>query len=281
MINMTNYTNNQFEPKLVESGLFTLSAGQTTGLAANDQVAFDTAESNNGLIFDSGNNQWTLKANKRYKLSAELALTFSAAGGYIGYQFYDVTNSDYLSDARGEKVPPTSTSNVFYSSTTVAEVTPTTDIVVELRIYEVGSLSNILADFTYLSIQEIQSFQPPATYPYEMNAQAYTEDRVSGTNWTTTRCSLRPYKTLDGAWFLKGNIRGSLSSGATSITLTIAGVTFNTAAGTSNVPVSTNSTGSYGYSNAGTSALVATAASSQTQWRLSFDVELDSKPTWL
>lgn len=51
--------------------------------------------------------------------------------------------------------------------------------------------------------------------------------QATGTNWTTTSAAGVPYKTVNGAWRLRFNIRGALSVAASTLTLTIAGVTFD------------------------------------------------------
>lgn len=112
-----------------------------------------------------------------------------------------------------------------------------------------------------------------------------TTDRVSGTNWTTTRCSLRPYKTADGSWFLKFNISGTVDPAVSTIDLAVAGVTFKNVSGARNaIDVATNSQTAVctGYSEVNTSNLsIGVSSGTRGTWYMSGDVELDSKPTWL
>jgi len=58
----------------------------------------------------------------------------------------------------------------------------------------------------------------------KLNLQQYILT-VTGTNWTTVSAIGVPYKTVDGAWRLKFNISGTISSGASYIALTASGVT--------------------------------------------------------
>ena len=50
---------------------------------------------------------------------------------------------------------------------------------------------------------------------------------ITGTNWSTTKAELIPYKTIDGKWRLTGNIGGTLSSPASNIQLTLSGISFS------------------------------------------------------
>lgn len=107
---------------------------------------------------------------------------------------------------------------------------------------------------------------------------------VTGTNWTTTRAQGIAYEDGAGVWRFKFNIDGSISVGATSLTLSLvysgANVTFKTGfsqavAAAGNV----TSTFYFGATNGGTNNIDLFTGSSTTNWRTSGDVELDAKPT--
>lgn len=74
-----------------------------------------------------------------------------------------------------------------------------------------------------VAIAGIQSTENP--YLYERQV-ALT---VTGSNWTTTKAVGVVYKTIGNVWRMKLNIRGVMSSVAASITLTVAGVVFDSA----------------------------------------------------
>jgi hypothetical protein len=108
---------------------------------------------------------------------------------------------------------------------------------------------------------------------------------ISGTNWTTgTDSTFIPYQAQDGTWRLRFNIYGTISVGATSLTLTVNGVTFQNLTGTNNgqpIAVRHGATAiSLGQVNDNTSTIGLTCNSSTTEWGCSGDVALESKPTW-
>jgi len=113
-----------------------------------------------------------------------------------------------------------------------------------------------------------------------------TDFTVSDTNWTTTRAVAVPYKTEDGVWRLRFNIKGSYSTAlASSSSLAISGITFK------NIATFSQSLSISQFTN-GTSAPIKGSAESNSG-NISFfftgnvqvisvsgDVELESKPTW-
>lgn len=106
---------------------------------------------------------------------------------------------------------------------------------------------------------------------------------VTGTNWTTGRAKGIYYIDQTGAHRLKFNIRGTLSSLATSFTGTIVGIT--TISGViQGVAVQTYNSSSPAFpaSNAGftSNGFYTTMAADANDIRISGDVELASKPTW-
>jgi len=103
---------------------------------------------------------------------------------------------------------------------------------------------------------------------------------VTGTNWTTTRAVGIYYTTHDGTHRIRFNIAGTLSAGTTSFTGTIGGVTFKTGYLQPIAVMILSSSYNNGYVNGGGSTFVLNTGSSATGYRVSGDVELDSKPTW-
>jgi hypothetical protein len=106
---------------------------------------------------------------------------------------------------------------------------------------------------------------------------------VSGTNWTTTRAVFVPYKMQDGTWRLRFNVCGSISSATASIDLAFDAVTF--IAGANNYQACSG----FGdatmivtvFASPGTNSVsIYQASSTSTNFRISGDVELNSKPTW-
>ncbi|MEN7982491.1 MAG: hypothetical protein ABFQ65_03515 [Nanoarchaeota archaeon] len=106
---------------------------------------------------------------------------------------------------------------------------------------------------------------------------------VTGTNWSTTRAVAIPYKTTDGVWRMKFNIAGILSTGATSIDITISGVTSKNVINyfqSVSTAYSAEDDATQGRTNPGNGIISLFGVTSSTDWRVSGDVELDSKPTW-
>ncbi len=108
---------------------------------------------------------------------------------------------------------------------------------------------------------------------------------LTGTNWSTTRATLLPYQTVDGAWRLRLNVWGSMTGSPTSLTLSLSGVLFylgrqalavNYGGG---VPVAM-----YAYTDSfstPTNTIVFNSTSnSGGTLSISGDVELTGKPSW-
>jgi hypothetical protein len=122
--------------------------------------------------------------------------------------------------------------------------------------------------------------QPSPTY-LKQYSEANGDFTVTGTNWTTTRAVAVPYKTSDGAWRMILNFDGSLSVAAASLSLTVSGVTFKNVSGyTQPVTYQVTSDWASGSVNPGGSTISGNSGSVGVNWRLSGNVELDSKPTW-
>lgn len=109
---------------------------------------------------------------------------------------------------------------------------------------------------------------------------------VTGTNWTTTRAIGMPYRTVDGTWRLKGNVRGAISSAANNITLTISDVTFKNISNYQQAVIAsvrndaTVVTTTQNYANPNASTIYLEGSGTFKQISVSFDVELEAKPSW-
>lgn len=110
---------------------------------------------------------------------------------------------------------------------------------------------------------------------------------VTGTNWTTVRAVGIYYQDQSGAHRLKCNIFGSLSATALTFTGTVDGVTFKNVANyqqaisgaLTEAGVDTRAVKS-SYVNPNASTFYVESASNFNRIGVSFDVELESKPTW-
>jgi hypothetical protein len=88
------------------------------------------------------------------------------------------------------------------------------------------------------------------------------------------------YKTSNNIWRLKGNINADMND--TALAIAIVGIVFKNVSGFAQAVTATFATNRYGiavYADPGTTNIYATASGATAGLRLSFDVELDSKPT--
>ncbi|MCG8686656.1 MAG: hypothetical protein MI892_17385 [Desulfobacterales bacterium] len=112
-----------------------------------------------------------------------------------------------------------------------------------------------------------------------------TDFNVTGTDWTTIRAVAIPYQTIDGAWRLKFNIAGSQTPAAATLYLTLSGTTFKDVSNYEQAILVTDNTPNHifaGFTNPGASTIkVESDGTVESQWRISGDVELESKPTWV
>lgn len=108
---------------------------------------------------------------------------------------------------------------------------------------------------------------------------------VTGTSWTNIKSIFIPYQTQEGAWRLKFNVMGSItSSSRTAFTLSVNGVTFKNVS-TFYQPISYfiggGAVAAVAYVDPNTSDIKFSHGSqSTTFYGASGDVELESKPTW-
>lgn len=141
------------------------------------------------------------------------------------------------------------------------------------------------ADAYTVTFDDIEIGPSQFIYSQPRDRQYDISSYVTGTNWTSARCVAIPYKTEDEIPRLRFNIHGAVSStGRTSYTITLSGVTFNSTANnyspTYGFPTETLGNNQC-YVNPGTNTITcAHASGTTTGYHFSGDVELDSWPTW-
>ena len=145
----------------LEYGFFTLSADQTSNLAVNNHIQFDTRDAGNiNISTGSGqdNGLITLHAGKRYKLEAQLYVSFGGAGGnQLRARFRKSDDSEYYGTWTYYN-PVTTTGNDNSPAMTTAIIEPTEDIQVKLEMSNVGTITAVRYNQgTYLMIEEIAS----------------------------------------------------------------------------------------------------------------------------
>ena len=139
-----------------------------------------------------------------------------------------------------------------------------------------GATPNIAGPYLQLPAQPSPTF-------LKQYSEANGDFTVTGTNWTTIRAVIIPYKTTNGVWRAIINIVGTVSVAVTAVTVTISGIIFknvlnNTAAlGAASSAtvlakaVVTENTGNIAFTTDG---------ATNVAFRCSGDLELDLIPTW-
>lgn len=149
-----------------EYAYITMSADQTTDIAATNPIKFNTLSSGN-VTFDQATYRVTLKKNRTYRLEAGTEDGYSDNTGEVAYGFYNVTAGAYIG-VKADKYPNTATSNNSGSQKATATITPTVDTVIEVRIYYVSAFTMFSAVYCYWEIQQINIYSPILQQPYEL-----------------------------------------------------------------------------------------------------------------
>lgn len=273
MINMSKTCTNQFQPQQKSSGVYKLSANQTTGFSVGDKIRFNTLHRGNIPL---GATAYTIKLSKNKKYLIMTTIQGDTTG-YCQFQIYDYTNGVNLGVGQATNYSMNSTSDSYPLSSYFTEVTPATDIEMGIRISGSSGLTTLYTT-SVLMIWEIDVFTIPTTYPYLVNATQVALT-VTGTNWTTTRAVGLVYQTLDGAWRLLFNVYGSVSVATDNLTLTFSGIVFKN--GTYQ-PVAAYLSGNRYYNSrveSNTSTLIIALNATSSVFGFSGDVELNAKPS--
>ena len=124
-----------------------------TNVTTGTELIFDTNENSFGsdISLNELTGEITLKANKTYRLRSNVGyVTFQSVagmGGHINFQWYDKTNSTYIGRMQNVVATASSTENNHPNGGTVeAVITPTTDIVVVVKI--VSSIRDVHTSVT-------------------------------------------------------------------------------------------------------------------------------------
>ena len=133
----------------------TLNIAQT-GVAVNDIVEFN--ENVGRISFNTTTHKAFLVVGKTYRLTAQIRMT--GVSGYVEYQWYDYTNSDWLKNGRVVETKGINYSSNFGTAKTPALIAsviviPITNIEVGLRIHLINNLTDIYADDSWGFIQEL------------------------------------------------------------------------------------------------------------------------------
>ncbi|MCG8685254.1 MAG: hypothetical protein MI892_10290, partial [Desulfobacterales bacterium] len=111
-------------------------------------------------------------------------------------------------------------------------------------------------------------------------SEANGDFTVTGTGWTTTRAVAIPYQTVDGAWRMKFNVGGTVSSAVTDLSLNLSGTVFKIGQEQAITGFTTLAYYMQSRVEAGTGIMHGRTGTARSTWSFSGDVELESKPTW-
>jgi hypothetical protein len=135
-----------------------LSADQTTNIAATDHIEFDTKDEDGGIVLQTGAGQadgiFELSSGKKYQLSAHLRPEFSGATGQLVIAWYDITNT---AEIGSQAIYESQTHASHNANQPVAEaiITPATNITVEVRIIAVTALTALANEYSTANLFEI------------------------------------------------------------------------------------------------------------------------------
>jgi len=136
-----------------------LSANQTSNVASDDHVEFDTLETDGGIVLQTGSGQadgiFELESGKTYYLFGTIRPVFTGSSGGVNVSWYDITNSATLGKKAVYFAITGAGHNANQPSASVI-VKPTTNITIELRTDgQAGTLSSITSAYTTATIFEI------------------------------------------------------------------------------------------------------------------------------
>ena len=147
----------KIEQKLVDKTYLHLTMGAyQAGIIVDDIVEFN--ETVGRISFNTTTYKAFLVAGKTYRLTAQIRMT--GGSGYVEYQWYDYTNSDWLKGGRVVETSGRIYSNNYNTVSTSAFVasaivTPAVNIEVGLRIRLINNLTDIYANNSWGFIQEL------------------------------------------------------------------------------------------------------------------------------
>lgn len=141
-------------------GKASLTSAQTSNFGVTNHVEFNSIQGNISMTTGSGqaNGIFTLEANIDYKLEAMLYAGFGTQG-YVYYQWYDITNGIYLGNPAINVSTTWANNQICAQPMASANITPTTNITVELRTASASSLTSIYVE-SYAYIEAIQKTTP-------------------------------------------------------------------------------------------------------------------------
>lgn len=259
-----------------EYGFITLSENQNTGLANTNPIKLDTLVGN--VTFNPVTYQITLKKNRTYRLFASFLAGYSGNTGLFDFRFYNVTAGTYIGTTADQLVM-TYTAHAGTQPNAFVILTPTVDTVIELRIVSPTALSLIYAAYSYVEVQQINIVSPVIQMPYlSTSKQVNLTVTSAAAGFAVTRAVGVFYKDSNEVWRLKANITVAITA-ATSLSMTISGVTFNTSSGYQSGCGWAQNGGYVAVRISNSDGTIYCIMANSTYVCISLDCELASKPT--
>ena len=116
-----------------ESSSFLLaSSSATQTISSNTKINIDSIDASRGsnILLNTGTSQFTLKANKTYKLTGNGGLVEDNTSSGADFQWFDVTNTQIIGSVQSNLTNNTISNG---NGVIITIVTPSTDITVEFR----------------------------------------------------------------------------------------------------------------------------------------------------
>lgn len=109
----------------------------------------------NGTIpYNTTTGQFTLTAGKKYELMAGVGHDGGIGSGFIDFQWYNVTTGAYIGSRGGSESLNNNTSWGI-QTTAIADITPSTNTIVELRCVAKGTVGYVRRDYSWAKINQL------------------------------------------------------------------------------------------------------------------------------
>lgn len=136
-----------------ESTLVTRTGTSQAITAVNQTIIFNTIDSGN-IPYNTTTGGFTLTAGRKYELASGIGHDGNVGGGFIDYQWFDVTNNVYIGSRGGSE---SLNNNTAWGVQTMAyaNITPSTNILVELRCVGRGVTASVRFNYSWAKVEQM------------------------------------------------------------------------------------------------------------------------------
>jgi len=135
-----------------------LAGDQTTNIAVNNHIEFDTKDEDGGIVLQTGAGQadgiFELLGGRKYYLQASLRPEFSGTTGQLEVAWFDQTNSAQIG-SRAKYEAKDHSGRHANQPTAAALFTPATNVLVKLEILSVTALDGLANEYSLANLFEI------------------------------------------------------------------------------------------------------------------------------